>query len=71
MFFICRRNAEQLAELNEKIKEALERQTKAEEEKLHVQEMINQIARTLWKFCDSLRVCSYISKNKNKYFNLP
>ena len=52
------RNAEELEQLNRRITEELQRQKKAEAESQRIQEMINQIIQTLWKFCDMLKVSS-------------
>ncbi|XP_057325847.1 calponin homology domain-containing protein DDB_G0272472 [Microplitis mediator] len=48
-------NAEKLSKLNAQISEQTERQTKAEIESKRVQEVIDEVALMLWKFCDRLR----------------
>lgn len=55
------RNAEKLSKLNAQIAEQTERQTKAEIESKRVQEVIDEVALMLWKFCDRLRVSIYFS----------
>ncbi|XP_074112332.1 outer dynein arm-docking complex subunit 3-like [Cotesia typhae] len=47
-------NAEKLARLNAEISEQTEREKKAEAESQRVQEVINEVALMLWKFCDRL-----------------
>ncbi|KAH0564520.1 calponin homology domain-containing protein DDB_G0272472 [Cotesia glomerata] len=47
-------NAEKLATLNAEISEQTEREKKAEAESQRVQEVINEVALMLWKFCDRL-----------------
>ncbi|XP_034948178.1 golgin subfamily A member 6-like protein 6 [Chelonus insularis] len=48
-------NAEKLAQLNARIKEEEDRQNRANVDIQRIEDVINEVSRTLWKFCDKLQ----------------